>query len=72
MSNPCYRHSDRDGTYYCEKDGNHMCEQCACCHSPRIYCQFRTACVIDLLIKDGELRPCSDIAREEEKAEALG
>ena len=57
MSDPCYRHSERDATYYCEKDGIHMCEECACCHSPRTYCQFRSACVIDLLIKEGELRP---------------
>ncbi len=35
-----------------------MCRECACCHSPRIYCKFRTACAIDLLTKEGTLEPC--------------
>ena len=37
-----------------------MCRACARCHSPRIYCQFRTACVIDLLTKEGELPQIED------------
>ena len=60
MSRPCYRHSDRSGEFYCQKDGNYMCQECACCHSPRVYCQFRTQCVIDLLTKQGELRKCGE------------
>lgn len=35
-----------------------MCEECACCHSPRVYCQYRTACVINVLTRSGELSPC--------------
>jgi hypothetical protein len=58
MANPCYRHPDREGSYYCQKDGTYMCEECACCHSPGIYCKFRTACVIHMLTKDGELADC--------------
>lgn len=60
MSMSCHRHPDREGSYYCEKDCAYMCEECACCHSPRIYCQFRTACVINLLTKDGDLSPCEE------------
>jgi len=60
VSTSCHRHPDREGAYYCEKDGTYMCEECACCHSPRIYCQFRTACVINLLTKDGDLSPCAE------------
>jgi len=56
----CYRHPDREASYYCQKDGNYMCEECACCHSPNIYCQYRTACVINMLTKDGELSPCHE------------
>ena len=37
-----------------------MCEECACCHSPRVYCQFRTACLINLLTREGELSACGD------------
>ena len=40
-----------------------MCQSCACCHSPRVYCQHRTACLIDLLTKEGELKPCGAKAR---------
>lgn len=54
----CYRHPDRPGIYYCQKDGNRMCEECACCHSPRIYCQYRQACIINMLTKQGEISPC--------------
>jgi hypothetical protein len=60
MSMNCYRHPDRPGTFFCQKDGNYMCHECACCHSPRIYCQFRTACVINVLTKQGELTPCDE------------
>jgi hypothetical protein len=56
----CYRHPDRPGFYYCQKDGNRMCDECACCHSSRIYCQYRSACVIDMLTKQGEISPCRD------------
>jgi hypothetical protein len=37
-----------------------MCEECACCRSPRVYCQFRTACLINLLTREGELSACGD------------
>jgi hypothetical protein len=60
MSDRCYRHPMEKGTYFCQKDNIHMCEQCACCHNPRIYCQYRTACVIDLLTKEGDLAPCNE------------
>lgn len=63
----CYRHSDRPGFYYCQKDGNRMCDECACCHSPRIYCQYRSACIIDILTKEGEISPCGE--NNEEKLE---
>ncbi len=68
MTRACYRHPERVAPFYCQKDGNHMCRDCACCHSPRVYCQFRTACVIDLLTKEGELSDCS--ARREETGDS--
>ncbi len=58
MTTACYRHPERVAPFYCQKDSHYMCRDCACCHNPRIYCQFRTACVIDLLIKEGELSEC--------------
>ncbi len=68
----CYRHPDREAQYYCEKDGNYMCEECACCHSPRIYCQHRTSCVINLLTKDGELSPCERLYSDGQVDESSG
>lgn len=65
MSSTCYRHPDREAPFYCQKDGNYMCRSCACCHSPRVYCQHRTACTIDLLTKEGELKPCGAKARQD-------
>jgi hypothetical protein len=62
MSRVCYRHPEKEATFYCQKDGHYMCRDCACCHSPRVYCQFRTACVIDLLTKQGELSGCGESA----------
>ncbi len=58
MGRSCYRHPDREATYFCEKDNIAMCAECACCRNPNIYCKFRTACVIDMLTKEGELSPC--------------
>jgi hypothetical protein len=56
----CYRHPDREGSFYCQKDGNYMCRECACCHTPSVYCQYRTACVIHLLTREGELKNCEE------------
>lgn len=55
MPSACSRHPDRDAAYYCQKDDRYLCRECARCYNPRIYCTFRTACVIDLLTKEGEL-----------------
>ncbi len=66
MTKECYRHPDREADYYCQKDGTYMCGECACCHSPNVYCQYRTACVINILTKEGELSAC------DEKEAAIG
>ena len=71
MGIPCYRHPERESTFYCQKDGNYMCKDCACCHTPRVYCQFRTACVIHLLSKEGTLPKCAE-SRLQEKSETAG
>ncbi|MFH1115950.1 MAG: hypothetical protein V1792_18720 [Pseudomonadota bacterium] len=69
MKRSCRRHPDREGVYFCQKDMMYMCEECACCHSPRIYCQYRTACMIDLLTKEGGLQGC---AEKTHRSEASG
>jgi hypothetical protein len=64
----CYRHPEREGVFYCQKDGTRMCEDCACCHSPRIYCQFRTSCIINMLTKEGELSSCAEKVKSKKSA----
>jgi hypothetical protein len=61
MKHRCYRHPDREGVYHCQKEDIYMCKQCACCHSPDMYCKFRTSCVIQMLTREGELSPCSQV-----------
>jgi hypothetical protein len=59
MTDYCFRHPDREASYYCQKERRHMCEECACCVSPGLYCRYRTSCVLAMLTKEGELSPCS-------------
>jgi hypothetical protein len=65
----CYRHPEREATLFCQKDLNYMCRECACCHSPRVYCQYRSACVINSLTKEGLLSPCEEPPRKQIEAE---
>ncbi len=57
----CFRHVDREADYYCAKDDLYMCSECACCHTPKHYCAYRTACVINLLTREGELSRCEEL-----------
>ncbi|WP_353743189.1 hypothetical protein [Desulfomonile tiedjei] len=54
------RHSDRDAEFYCQKDNMYMCRECACCHTPRLYCKFRSSCIINILTREGELQNCEE------------
>jgi hypothetical protein len=71
MSRVCYRHPERSGEFCCQKDGNYMCQQCACCHSPRVYCQFRTQCLINVFTKKEELAGCSEKINEQPELHEL-
>jgi hypothetical protein len=48
----CYYHADTEAPYYCQKDDNYMCEACAKCYTPRIYCQYRKLCPIFFLERE--------------------
>jgi hypothetical protein len=60
MNHPCHRHPDREGPFFCQKHSTFMCPQCACCPDARLYCRFRTACVVAELTRAGELNDCKD------------
>ena len=42
----CRNHPDRESKLLCAKNGYYLCAECADCPSPRMHCQFRTACPI--------------------------
>lgn len=42
----CANHPDEEGRYYCSKYGRHLCECCAVCADPKLYCKFRSQCII--------------------------
>ena len=42
----CNRHPGREGTFFCQKYGRRLCEACARCPDPGIYCKFRSMCII--------------------------
>ena len=50
----CYYHSDIEAPFYCQKDDNYMCEKCAKCYTPRVYCQYRKSCLVYFLMKEKE------------------
>lgn len=72
MQSSCYRHPERRGQYYCQKDSRYMCDECAHCYSPNVYCQFRTACTIDLLKKEEGHTPSEAESGRKEGREQRG
>ncbi len=60
----CERHPGRQATYYCQKHGKGMCDECAHCGDPKLYCKFRESCLINFLEKTGELEDIREAARE--------
>jgi len=49
----CANHPDRNAIGYCEKNNRYLCEECAKCQSPGIYCKFRPKCIIWELSRHG-------------------
>ncbi len=56
----CTNHPDREATFRCAKDDVYLCEECLKCRSPKIYCKFRTSCIIWEMEKYGEEQPAVD------------
>jgi hypothetical protein len=50
----CVNHPDKPTGLVCMKYQIHVCEQCANCRDPQLYCKHRTACPIWFIAKDGE------------------
>ncbi|NNF97998.1 MAG: hypothetical protein HKM93_01345 [Desulfobacteraceae bacterium] len=48
----CIRHPDRETHLVCMKYNDHLCDECATCRDPELYCKFRTACPIWFVYKE--------------------
>jgi hypothetical protein len=47
----CKNHHDIESTCYCTKYKYPLCDLCAHCPDPDLYCKFRTSCIIHFLEK---------------------
>jgi len=50
----CVNHPEKPAGLVCMKYQIHVCEQCANCRDPQLYCKHRTACTIWFVAKDSE------------------
>lgn len=47
----CVNHPEIESQSVCMKYSKHLCDQCATCQDPELYCKFRSACTIWFLEK---------------------
>ena len=47
----CINHPEREPEYQCMKYSISYCKDCATCRDPKLYCKFRSACLIWFTIK---------------------
>jgi hypothetical protein len=50
----CKNHKSKDAGYHCQKHNYYLCEECLKCYDRKLYCKFRTSCVIHFMDKNGE------------------
>ncbi len=48
----CKNHPERESIYFCSKYKYPLCEECARCPDPELYCKFRSSCIIHFLEKE--------------------
>lgn len=52
----CKNHPGVEGIYFCSKLKYYLCHECVRCVDPKIYCKFRTSCVIHFLEKEKRIK----------------
>lgn len=50
----CVNHPDRETNYLCQKQNIYFCEECMHCRDPKIYCKFRSSCMIWFMTKKSD------------------
>ncbi len=51
----CKFHPLVESAYHCAKYQQYLCADCLRCSDPKIYCKFRSACLIHFLEKEKNL-----------------
>ncbi len=49
----CTNHPEKETGLLCMKHNVYMCDECATCRDPEIFCKFRTSCPIWFIEKRG-------------------
>lgn len=47
----CRNHPDRETLYSCLKHGYFLCDECLECGDPKLYCTYRSSCLIHFLTR---------------------
>ncbi len=47
----CINHPERETQYTCLKHQIYLCEECLKCKDPKIYCKYRSSCLIWFMTK---------------------
>ncbi len=47
----CVNHPHRETSYLCLKHNVSLCEECIRCSDPKLYCKFRSSCIIWFITK---------------------
>ncbi|SDP55157.1 hypothetical protein SAMN05660330_03158 [Desulforhopalus singaporensis] len=51
----CKNHREVSGDFYCQKYQTYLCRECARCSDLKMYCKFRSACLINFHEKERRL-----------------
>lgn len=66
----CKNHPDRQTNYICQKHNYYLCEECLACADPKLYCKFRSSCIIFFKTKKSDSIGTDPQTAEPEKEEA--
>lgn len=51
----CINHPETEAVYQCQKYQLRYCRECITCRDPKLYCKFRSACLIWFALKKKSL-----------------
>jgi len=57
----CLKHPEIETDYLCMKDNVYMCQECLKCRNPKIYCKFRSSCLIWFEEKEKKLNNLNNL-----------